>query len=183
MKNYLKAATESFEKLKVGKKLINPISGIDAEIVFETINYLKKINQFQLWTILESWKYLKDEEIRDQLLQLNIDTVQKPTFKDKLGELVDSVDEVIEEKKWKKPFVKLKNRTIELERVSDIKSYNEWNTISSKEKYFILINEAEKCTGLCVNILVEYDKIKERDKDFKLIHEWMEQSGDIKFIN
>jgi len=78
MNNFLQKSSERFEKeLKRKEFLINPISKLDAEIVAELIELLKKYQHLDIVEILGKYKYLKDEEIRDMLMQLNIDFHQE----------------------------------------------------------------------------------------------------------
>jgi len=71
MNKYLKSASENFEKLKQKDYLISPISSTDGEIMTEIIELFKKCNQTGVVEILKQYKFLKDEEIRDQLLDCN----------------------------------------------------------------------------------------------------------------
>ena len=71
MNKYLKSASENFEKLKQKDYLISPISSTDGEIMTEIIELFKKCNQTGVVEILKQYKFLKDEEIRDQLLECN----------------------------------------------------------------------------------------------------------------
>ena len=71
MNKYLKSASENFEKLKQKDYLISPISSTDGEIMTEIIELFKKCNQTGVVEILKQYKFLKDEEIREQLLECN----------------------------------------------------------------------------------------------------------------
>ena len=71
MNKYLKSASDNFEKLKQKDYLISPISITDGEIMTEIIELFKKCNQTGIVEILKQYKFLKDEEIRDQLLECN----------------------------------------------------------------------------------------------------------------
>lgn len=81
MNKYLKSAVERYqsyiEKLKPGGFLINPISKIDVEIFEEIRIILTKLFQNDVVEILKNYKEFKDEEVRDSLLQWNIDN---PSF-------------------------------------------------------------------------------------------------------
>lgn len=73
MNQYLKAASSSFNKLKDKDYLIHPISEVDCEIVIELSEIVKKLGLKDVVQILKNYKYQKDTEIRDQLLQVNMD--------------------------------------------------------------------------------------------------------------
>lgn len=109
MNQYLKAASNSFNKIKEKDYPINPISEIDCEIITEIRELLKKAGLSEVAAILKEYKYLKDEDIRDQLLQANID------FTSKLAEsLMDEDDrrEEIEKRRLEREFIKIKNHRL-----------------------------------------------------------------------
>lgn len=72
MKAHLKKSVDQYSKIQ-DEVLINPISQTDAEIITEVIEALKKLDKTDLVAILDGWKYKKDSEVRDDLLQWNID--------------------------------------------------------------------------------------------------------------
>lgn len=80
MNKFFNSASERFDKLKGRDFLINPISRTDCEIVIELGQILKKAGLEEVTQILSSYKEFKDEEIRDRLLQWNIDNpnLKKP---------------------------------------------------------------------------------------------------------
>ena len=78
MNHFFKSASERFSKLKKSEYLINPLSEIDAEIIGELSEILKKFNANETVAILKQYKELKDSEIRDMLLQLNMDLSKRP---------------------------------------------------------------------------------------------------------
>lgn len=71
MNKYLKSASNNFEKIKQKDYLISPISEIDCEIIVEIVELFKKANISNVVEVLKNYKFLKDEEIRDQLLDCN----------------------------------------------------------------------------------------------------------------
>lgn len=73
MNKYLKSAVERYNKEFNKELLIHPISEIDVEIITELVQILKKSGRSDILELMKSYKELKDEEIRDQLLQWNID--------------------------------------------------------------------------------------------------------------
>jgi hypothetical protein len=73
MNKFLKSASDRFQKIQEKEYLIHPISEIDCEIIVELGQILKKAGLEDVVQILNSYKSLKDEEIRDELLSWNID--------------------------------------------------------------------------------------------------------------
>lgn len=100
MNNYLKAAIERYKKLLPKDKkegyLINPISEVDCEIIVELQELLKKHGNDEALSILREYKgQVKDSEIRDQLIQCNINTrdFSLDEAYDEIGEEFDDEDE------------------------------------------------------------------------------------------
>ena len=97
MKEYLRSASSRFEKLKEKDYVISPISTVDSEIIVEIIELFNKCGRREVSTILKQYKYLKDEEIRDQLMQCNLDITAK-NYEDngdgEISELLDTIDEL-----------------------------------------------------------------------------------------
>lgn len=97
MNQYFKAAAKRFGELTKSKSFnINPISEIDSEIIGELKEVLKKLGATNICAILDSYKYLKDEEIRDSLLQWNIDNPMKPKGEVAEGSRESLISELIE---------------------------------------------------------------------------------------
>lgn len=92
MNKYLKSASENFEKLKQKDYLISPISSTDGEIMTEIIELFKKCNQTGVVEILKQYKFLKDEDIRNQLLECNTKFHRKELDKS-IREYQDLLDE------------------------------------------------------------------------------------------
>lgn len=74
MNQFLKKAVERYT---FGDFKINPISEVDAEIIVELKEMLNKAGLKGANQILANYKFLKDTEIRDALLQWNIDNPVK----------------------------------------------------------------------------------------------------------
>jgi hypothetical protein len=101
MNAYFKSAVERYKKLLKNKEsfLINPLSEVDCEIIIELKELLIKAGNNQAINILKEYKgQVKDTEIRDQLIQCNIDTKNKELeFFDEYGD-----DEEVDVKELKK---------------------------------------------------------------------------------
>lgn len=72
MNEYLKSASSRYKEEIKKNYVINPISEVDCEIMVEIRELLKKAGLREADAILKEYKYLKDTEIRDQLMQCNI---------------------------------------------------------------------------------------------------------------
>lgn len=69
MNEFFKAAVKRF---KTKESLIAPISEVDAEIVGELIEIFKKLEMTPLVNTLSKYKYLKDSEILDRVLDFSL---------------------------------------------------------------------------------------------------------------
>lgn len=107
MNKILQSAVDRYKKFGKEKFLINPISEEDAEIMVELGQALKRFNANDLIKILENYKFRKDTEIRDELMQWNTDHPLKPTKEQK-----DTFPEDNEDIKKPAPFIKIANRTL-----------------------------------------------------------------------
>lgn len=92
MRDHLKAANKNFDKIKDRDYIINPISSVDAEIITELVEIMKKSGDNEVANILKEWKYLKDDEVRDQLLDVNMNR-----SKIKYDEGISPLDELLNE--------------------------------------------------------------------------------------
>lgn len=132
MNKQLKSAISRFDTIKKQDYLISPISQIDAEIIIELGEIIKKLGGDDVLHILKEYKFKKDEEIRDDLLQWNIDFNSNKEKSRKDGIIEDIINE-----QW--PFFKIKEKTI---RGWDIKSWEEIDELNDDGSYswFILLN-------------------------------------------
>lgn len=105
MNKVLQSAIDRYNELSKKNFLIHPISQEDAEIMIEIVQALKRFNANELIKILEGYKFEKDSEVRDTLMQWNIDHPIKPT----------KIEEKVVEDKEKvppAPFIQIANRTL-----------------------------------------------------------------------
>lgn len=114
MNQYLKSASDRFSKLIGDKQFaISPISEIDGEIITSITELFVKLDKREVVQILKQYKYLKDEEINDLLLQCNLDSTAKQYEKIEQDggykKLLDQIDELTDKLKSKREFITLKN--------------------------------------------------------------------------
>ena len=114
MNKYLKSASERFEKIKEKDYAISPMSEVDCEIVVELSQLLSKMGKKDVVEILKNYKYLKDEEVRDQLLQCNIDEGGKAAEQGdtEVGKLLQQIDKLKEKLANKEKFIVLQDDKI-----------------------------------------------------------------------
>jgi hypothetical protein len=128
MNQYLKSAVERDKRKKY---LISPLCQEDAEIIWELIIALKRVGSDkadEIKSILEEWKYLKDVEIKNLLLQWNI----------------DHPEGVSEDKKAEdegRKFVRFEDELIELNLIKSISKEDSYNFFSKKHEFKVVINK------------------------------------------
>lgn len=108
MNKYLKSALSNFEKIKEKEYLISPISEIDCEVMVEIVELFTKLGMRDVVQVLKQYKYLKDEEIRDQLIECNM-KFNADEYKEVDDEIADFIDEI---KETKRDFVTIGEESI-----------------------------------------------------------------------
>ena len=134
MNKYLKSASDRFEKIKEKDYAIAPMSEMDCEVVVEVFELLRKSGKKDAVEILKQYKYLKDDEIRDQLIQCNIDTSSKNYEKEgesEVGKLLAEINELKEKLEQKKKFIQLRDDSIAVNLIFGFKTETycdaDWN--------------------------------------------------------
>lgn len=134
MNKYLKSASENFEKLKQRDYLISPISTTDGEIMTEIIELFKKLDKTDVVEVLKQYKFLKDEEIRDQLLECNTNFVREEFDEPEKGEsngstkkLLKTIQKLKEMLENKTEFVVLNEERINAQLIYGYKTEGEYD--------------------------------------------------------
>jgi len=150
MNQHLKSATERYK----GKEfLINPISPLDAEIIWELIIALGKTKGAEeLKEILDNWKLSKDEITRDELLQWNINNDES------------KVDEI-----FKRPFIELNGKLIDVQLMRQVDSFDSYNFDTKKPVYKIVINKGYSDKYLLSDLPFVFDSFEEREEKLEAL--------------
>lgn len=185
---YLKVSSDRYPK-ELDSALIHPISTIDAEIAVELGQIFKKAHLEAVKAIWDKYKFYKDSQVRDQLLQWNIDHPEVPdVFEDeddstgKAKKKIRGLLDIIETK----TFIMLKDLRINLSFIRTYEKRQEFNFVKETMQYFITINELPDTTGVTnatTNKEILYTDFEQRDHDFALLDQAMRDSGNIKFVN
>lgn len=172
MNKFFKSAVERYNNLlKSVKKdgfLINPISELDAEIIGELKIILDKRGVRDVVEIVNNYKNYKDEDIRDELLQWNIDHNQ----------MIDEDDEDIENAQQRRMFyVKIKEVIIFQ---YDLKCFKFMEEIKNGEiKYQLMINptpEEAKSVPYFANYIVNFDDEEDRDDTYSQLKSFLKEN-------
>ena len=120
--------------------LINPISKIDAEIIFElSVALGRYIGIEELKNIVEQWKFLKDGDVKDMLLQINIDNPEVPG-----------------DESHKRKFINFDGEIIEIFLIKTIGKDDEYDFSKQKMQYNIIINKNLEEKYMLTNGIFKY---------------------------
>lgn len=174
MNQFLKSASERFSKLKKSEYLINPLSEIDAEIIGELSEILKKFNANEAVAILKQYKELKDSEIRDMLLQLNMDLSKIPVKSTKGKSIEAEIEGEDEEKEIENILFQDFHSTCLKKRL--ILGFNLYVVKDPDGNFYpaILLNQCDEFASkkpMYANFPLIYGDEEERDVDMEMLIE------------
>ena len=154
MNKNLKSAVKGYS---LQDQKINYIHQLDAEIIVEIHEALKKIKQEDLKSIIGEWKSLPDEDVRDMLIEFNLKTNHEEVETNK--------------PKFQRRFVIFDDLTLDVHLIISIgrKSYYDYN--KCVEVYHIVINEHTTENYPYHNTIIEYSDFMERDMKYEELHE------------
>jgi hypothetical protein len=142
---------ESAYKRGTRKKscLINPISKTDAEIIFELSVALVRIKGAEeLRDIVEQWKFLKDEVIKEMLLTWNINNPEGSQPEDE---------------SHKRKFINFDGEIVEVGLIKTIGKDNEYDFANTRMQYNIIINKDLEEKYMLTNGIFKYSTEEKRD--------------------
>jgi hypothetical protein len=190
MNKFLQVASERYPK-DLEPSLIHPLSRTDAEIISEIIGLFKELKQTSVVSTLNQFKYLKDSEIYDKLLDCHTQLVLEHE-----DEASDDDDTPLpaDGKKSKKSGLQLlftrnwiffKDYRLDLNRIHGYEKHDEYK-VGQGMVYQIIINELPHTTSVRVTTthkVIEYTDMERRDMDFAMLDEYFINFPGITFIN
>lgn len=198
MNKYLKSASENFEKLKQKDYLISPISSTDGEIMTEIIELFKKCNQTGIVEILKQYKFLKDEEIRDQLLECNTNfkSQEIEDFDDDLEEgeesstksmkkLLKTIEKLKEMLARKTEFVIINEERIMANVIFGYRQTRRYDVLDDTFRGSLILNPCDKNATkvpLYANHMFTFYNEEELNETIELLDKQLEKAN-IKFVN
>lgn len=181
MNKFLRSASERYDQLKKKDYLINPMSEIDTEIAIEIGQILKKTGLNDVLEIFSSYKEVKDEEVRDQLMQWNIDHPfgQIKDLAKSQKNVIDSMLEGVEEQEKYPPFIIIGELTM---KIYDLKGFVVYDKIDrdGNEIYVIKINpipDHTKNIPLYSNYEIEYFDEQNRNEVLEQLRKVLSDTG------
>jgi len=158
MNEHLESAVLQDKRRK--KRLISPICQLDAEIIQEIILILEKLSVTDdIKGVIEHWKFLKDEEVRDLLLEWNINH----------PEGIESD----KESESKRKFIDFEESVIEVWMIKNIHRDNNYNYATHEMEYRIIVNkDLPERFGL-VDLTFSYSSIELRESQLKKLKKYL----------
>lgn len=163
MNENLKQAVLSYEQEEM--KGVHPISEIDADIIVEIGEALRKLGNDELKRIVCEWKSLQDKEVLDMLIQWNL----------------DNEEEVKADDKFRKNFILFDGLTIDVHYVVSISKKSHFDYNEGEMVYEIVINEKVNEKYHYYDTRIPYVTEKERDERYNKLHEILMDTDTINF--
>jgi len=178
LNKYLNSAKERFQKISDKDYLIHPISEIDCEIFIELAQILKKAGLSEVIEIIKEYKGIKDAEIRDTLLQWNIDHPKLGIVK-LVNQMVDKMSEEGEEPEAPLPaYVQIGDIRVHQFDLRGIQKYERFDERKEDYIYGITINPMPegfiiKNIPMFANHKIEYNDEQNRNDVLRKLSEFL----------
>lgn len=167
MEKHLK---ESVQENMVGD--ISPISPIDAEIIVEIKEALKKHRLDDLASIVGEWKNLDDSEIRDMLIDYNINKREE-----------ENEEEGVKggKKKHTRSFILFENISLDVHWVVSVGRGRYFDFQKGEYEYVIKINEFTNDNSIYHDLRIKCLNHNDLEEKYALLLELMKDTGTINF--
>lgn len=156
MNNHLQAAVKRDNRKSYP---ISPISDVDAEIIQEIIICLGKLEEYDIKSILEHWKFLLDENIRDLLLEWNFNHAED--FNEDDGN------------KFKRKFVDFEGSIVEVSFIKSIHVDDSYNYSTNEMEYRIIINKDLPEKFLLTDLIFSYSTLEVRENKLNNLKKYL----------
>lgn len=173
MNKFFKSASNRFTKIREKEYLISPLSEVDCEIIVELGQIIKKTGLDDVVGILKTYKEEKDEDIRDKLLQWNIDNPKTRVISNKEKAIVTEMEEEVTKYP---PFLKIKDLIIRIYDLKGLELYERFNKDEGQYMYGIIINptpQDAKSIPLYANHKIEFHDDEYRNDVLEKLKEVM----------
>lgn len=171
MNKYLKVASERYKESFKKQVLINPISEVDGEIMTEITELFKKAGLKEAVAILSEYKFSKDTEIRDSLLELNTNYKQKLASKI-VSEIIDDEEDDFDERELLISFNDFRGLNIKRYLILGFSRITIIDNETGTEYPSIVLNECDETASkkpMYANHILSYDDFDERDNDYSML--------------
>lgn len=183
MSKAIRAANDRFDKLKGEENfLINPISVLDTEIITELAQVLTKAGKTEVIEILKKYKFEKDSNILDRLMQWNLDHPMK-AGKGSTEENSEAEEEAKKERmSLLPPFIKIGEIVMKSFQLTCYSAIDEFEESSEDYRYGIILNPLPdgyplKSVPYFANEKVFFESEEKRNEVMENIKEFAKAKG------
>jgi hypothetical protein len=188
MTPHLIASVERYPK-DLNQNLIHPICAEDARIISKLIEITKELGLKELITILNQYKFLKDTEIYNALLDFHTKVaLDKEASSEEEGSKVPSKKRsggglgFLFTRNW----IYFKDFRIDLFHIECYEKRDEYKVATTSMIYQIIINPLTETTAprnVTTNKIISYTDMEQRDQDFEQLDNYISNFPGIRFIN
>lgn len=169
MNDYLNSASARYKENKDIK--INPISKFDAEIIWELRNIIEKLGANEIKDVLDSYKYLKDEDIFDLLKSWNKNNPEgvKLSIEEGGAPVVD----------FRRKFINFESGMLELYFIKSADKDDYYNFSTFEMEYRIVLNKGFGENTMFADKTFSFKTPELRDERLKVLKDNMKKQIDI----
>ena len=187
MNKYFEKAIERFED-KFGKALISPISSKDSSIIDILLLEVEKVNKKLSFYLKSNWKYLKDDEVLDEVIGLVAERFDgEREVKERRQQAEEFVDSLFgedgEKIKYKKDIIEFNGKFYEAFLIFSWERESEIEMDLEIEQHSIVLNKVSVSATkipLYANEKIIFLDEEERDEKFEEFTNLMEE---LRFVN
>lgn len=169
MNDYLNSASKRY----IGNKdiKINPISKFDAEIIWELRNVIEKLGANEIVLVLDSYKYLKDEDILSLFKDWNKNNPEGIKLSTEKGgaPVVD----------FRRKFIDFENGMLEIYFIKSADKDDYYNFKKSEMEYRIVLNKGFGENTMFADKTFSFKTPELRDERLKVLKGNMKKQIDI----
>jgi hypothetical protein len=169
---------EQFSQLKKKDYLINPMSEVDLDIVKELREICKKLGEDAVCSILDDYKYLKDEQIHERLLERNMELTQEELNDIEGGDSPKKEKDI----EYNRDFIRLNDQHFEVRYIFHWDKTKHWDETKLDYDFGIVLNKVpDSVTKIPIygNTYIYFKNQKDRDDAYNEYTRMMEDRGDI----
>ena len=170
MNDYLNSASSRYKENKDIK--INPISKFDAEIIWELRNVLGKLGAAEIVLVLDSYKYLKDEDILSLFKDWNRNNPEGVTPSTEEGTPLEVVD-------FRRKFINFESGMLELYFIKSADKDDYYNYKTSEMEYRIVLNKGFDEKAMFADKTFSFKTPELRDERLKVLRDNLKKEIDI----
>jgi hypothetical protein len=170
MNDYLNSASSRYKENKDIK--INPISKFDAEIIWELRSVIEKLGANEIVLVLDSYKYLKDEDILSLFKDWNKNNPEGVESSKEEGDPLEVVD-------FRRKFIDFESGMLELYFIKSADKDDYYNFKTFEMEYRIVLNKGFDEKVMFANKTFSFKTPELRDEKLKVLKNNISKEIDI----